>query len=60
MVCKRKLWYFIKECTMEDDSELVKIGKVIDEKSYSREEKHINIMNKINILFIIMHSFVKG
>lgn len=52
MVCKRKLWYFIKECTMEDDNELVKIGKVIDEKSYSREEKHINIMNKINIDFI--------
>lgn len=52
MVCKRKLWYYIKEYALEDDNELVKVGKFIDEKSYSREEKHINIMNKINIDFI--------
>lgn len=52
IVCKRKLWYFLKECRPEDESELVKIGKIIDEQSYNKEEKHINIMNMVNIDFI--------
>ena len=30
-VCKRKLWYFSNELTMESENENVKIGKIIDE-----------------------------
>lgn len=51
-VCKRKLWYFIKNLQMEDSEENVILGKIIDENSYMREDKHININNVINIDYI--------
>ena len=51
-VCKRKLWYFTNNINMEQNSELVEIGKVIDETSYVREDKSILIDNTINIDFI--------
>lgn len=51
-VCKKKLWYFLNEINMEQNSELVAIGKIIDESSYSREKKGILIDNTINIDFI--------
>lgn len=38
-VCKRKLWLFGNDLDMEHTSELVGIGKLIDETSYSREKK---------------------
>lgn len=50
-VCKRKLWFFSNEINMEDCSEDVKIGALLDQKSYGREDKHINIDNVINIDF---------
>jgi CRISPR-associated exonuclease Cas4 len=52
IVCKRKLWYFYNQIQMETESENVKIGKVLDEKAYEREEKHINIDDVISIDFI--------
>lgn len=51
-VCPKKLWYFYHEIAMEQNSESVAIGKMLDEESYAREEKHINIDNTINIDFI--------
>ncbi len=51
-VCHRKLWLFAKNIKMEEQSDLVLIGKLIDEHSYKREDKHINIDNTINIDFI--------
>ena len=51
-VCKRKLWCFANGIQLEDNSEDVLIGKLIDENSYSRENKHIMIDNTINIDFI--------
>ncbi len=51
-ICHRKLWYFVNEITMEQNSELVSIGKVLDETSYQREKKSILIDNQINIDFI--------
>ena len=51
-VCKRKLWYFGNEITMEQNNENVSIGCALDELAYSREDKHINIDNVINIDFI--------
>lgn len=51
-VCKRKLWYFKNDVNMEHNSELVGIGKLIDENSYDREKKHILIDESINIDFL--------
>ena len=55
MVCTRKLWYFYHEIQMEQNNENVKIGKIIDETSYQRDNKHINIDNVVNIDFIRAH-----
>lgn len=51
-VCTRKLWYFINDMTMEQSSDLVSMGKLIDETSYEREKKHILIDESINIDFL--------
>lgn len=64
IVCKRKLWYFYNQIQMETESENVKIGKVLDETAYEREEKHINIDDVISIDFIkskgILHEVKKS
>lgn len=63
-VCKRKLWYFYNEIQMEQGNENVEIGKVIDEETYIRDKKHVNIDNIINIDFIrsrkILHEVKKS
>lgn len=63
-VCQRKLWYFYHGIQMEQDNENVKMGKVLDEETYKRDEKHINIDNVINIDFIrsrgILHEIKKS
>lgn len=51
-VCKRKLWFFINDVTMEQNSELVSIGKLIDETSYKKEKKNILIDENISIDFL--------
>lgn len=62
-ICERKLWYFINEINMEQNNELVSIGKILDETSYTREKKNIMIDNTINIDFIkngaILHEVKK-
>lgn len=49
---------------MEQESELVTMGKLIDEHRYSREKKHIMIDEKINIDFLqnwsIIHEIKKS
>ena len=63
-VCKRKLWYFYNEIQMEQGNEDVLIGKAIDEETYKRDKKHINIDNIINIDFIrskgVLHEVKKS
>lgn len=63
-VCDRKLWYFYHEIQMEQSDENVRIGKILDEESYRRDNKHINIDNVINIDFIrnkgILHEVKKS
>lgn len=51
-VCKRKLWFFTNDLNMEQNSELVGIGRLIDETSFSREKKSILIDETINIDFL--------
>jgi len=64
IVCKRKLWYFFHSICMEQENENVKIGKILDEESYRREEKHITIDNVISIDYIkqkgILHEVKKS
>lgn len=43
VVCWRKLWLFSKSISMEHTSELVEIGKIIHESSYSRKKKEITL-----------------
>lgn len=54
-VCRRKLWYFTHEISMENENEDVMLGKLLDENSYQRDDRHINIDNVINIDFIREH-----
>ena len=62
-ICKRRLWYFSNQINTAQDSELVQIGKVIDETTYKREKKEILIDNTIKIDFIsngtILHEVKK-
>lgn len=62
-VCIKKLWYFANDLGMEQNSELVSIGKIIDETSYTREKKNILIDGIINVDFIengaILHEVKK-
>lgn len=62
-ICQRKLWYFNNNINMEQNSELVAMGKLLDEETYSREKKGILIDNTINIDFIknktILHEVKK-
>ena len=51
-VCKRKLWYFCHEIRMESDNENVMLGKILDDTSYKRDDKHIDIDGIISIDFI--------
>ncbi|MBU5439018.1 CRISPR-associated protein Cas4 [Tissierella sp. MSJ-40] len=63
-VCKRKLWYFKNDVNMEHNSQLVGMGKLIDENSYSREKKNILIDETINVDFLkdwkIIHEVKKS
>lgn len=63
-VCQRKLWYFYYNIQMEQESENVALGKILDETSYKREKKHINIDDVINIDFLnkegILHEVKKS
>ncbi len=63
-VCKRKLWLFSNEITMEHESDNVMLGKLLDENSYNKEKKHIMIDNTINIDFIkkweVLHEIKKS
>ena len=40
---------------MEDNNENVQLGKLLDENSYKRDDKHIQIDGVINIDFIQMY-----
>ena len=48
-VCNRKLWLFTHNLGFENESSRVQIGKLIDEDSYSKNEKHVMIDYVVNI-----------
>lgn len=51
-VCKRKLWLFSHGISMEHTSDTVLLGKLIDESSYERKDKQIDIDGSIVIDWI--------
>lgn len=63
-ICERRLWYFSNQINTAQDSELVQIGKIIDETTYQREKKNILIDNTINIDFVgkeaVLHEIKKS
>ncbi len=50
-VCHRELWLFSHQVNMEQNSELVALGKLLHENSYKREDKEVQI-GPIKIDFI--------
>lgn len=42
-VCKTKLWLFSKNVSMEQESDLVKLGLLLHKQFFGREEKDINV-----------------
>jgi CRISPR-associated exonuclease Cas4 len=43
LICQRKLWLFSHNIQMEQESDAVRLGKVIHETSYDRENKEIEL-----------------
>lgn len=62
-VCHRKLWLFTKDIRFEDENEYVQLGRLIDENTYKRNKKQIEI-GKIKIDFIdnkgVIHEIKKS
>lgn len=63
-VCIRKMWFFSRGITLEEGYENVEIGKIIDDTTYKRSKKHIQIDETINIDFLkdwdIIHEIKKS
>lgn len=51
-VCKRKLWFFSRNMTLESDSDLVLMGKLLHENSYRRQPLKEVKMDRIKIDFV--------
>jgi CRISPR-associated exonuclease Cas4 len=62
-VCHRKLWLFTKDIRFENENEYVQLGRLIDENTYKRNKKQIEI-GKIKIDFIdnngVIHEIKKS
>ncbi len=63
-VCERKMWFFSRDIALEEGHENVEIGKIIDDTTYKRTKKHIQIDETINIDFLkdweIIHEIKKS
>ena len=46
-ICRKKLWWFHHGIQMEQESDRVKMGKLVHETSYERRKKEISIDDKI-------------
>jgi len=51
-ICKTKLWLFSHHIQMEQESELVSMGKMLHEDSYKRDKKDQTIDNLISFDFV--------
>lgn len=51
-ICKTKLWLFSHHIQMEQESELVSLGKMLHKDSYKKEKRDKTIDNLINFDFL--------
>ena len=42
-ICPRKAWWTLRGITMEQESDTVALGRLLDEGTYARDEKHIQL-----------------
>lgn len=47
ITCKRELWFYCNQINMNYNNDDISIGKLIHEKSYSRENKEIRVDNMV-------------
>ena len=57
-ICKTKLWLFSHNIRLEDESENVRLGKILHEDSFKRENDYL-IDNLINVDFIKVNDYVE-
>ncbi|GAB6056141.1 CRISPR-associated protein Cas4 [Methanobacterium movens] len=57
-ICKTKLWLFSHHIQMEQESDLVSLGKLLHSKSY-KDEKEYTIDNLISIDFIKKRDYLE-
>ena len=58
-ICKTKLWLFSHKIEMEHSSDLVYLGKFLDETTYKRDKHDFIIDNKIQIDFIKSNNVIE-
>ncbi len=46
-ICVKKLWWLAHGVTMEQESDRVRMGRVVHEESYARRRKELNIDDRI-------------
>jgi CRISPR-associated exonuclease Cas4 len=46
-ICPKKLWWFAHGVQMEQESDRVRMGRLVHEESYARRKKELNIDNRI-------------
>ena len=51
-ICKTKLWLFSHHIQMEQESELVSLGKMLHKDSYKREDRDQTVDNLISFDFV--------
>ncbi len=57
-ICKTKLWLFSRSITMEQESDLVRLGKLLHEHSYEDKEKDV-IFKRIVIDFVRKGDYIE-
>jgi CRISPR-associated exonuclease Cas4 len=55
IIYKRKLWLFSKGVNYENQSELVALGKLLDEISYKRNKKNVQPWEGLLLNWIFLH-----
>jgi len=53
LVCKTKLWFFSRHATMEQESDLVSLGRLIHDGSYTKSKRGEVKIGRISIDFIV-------
>lgn len=72
-VCPRKAWLSVRGIWMEQESEAVALGRLLDQSSYDRSEKHLTVdaeapdgttlvgkIDRANLRYGVLHETKKG